>query len=78
MKISSKEELQQIAFNHSSEIDFQVFMSLHKRSTTEPYCFLVIDTAPSSDNSSHFRKNLLETLQKLIMTIDDIIKDENL
>ena len=78
MKISSKEELQQIAFNHSSEIDFQDFMSLHKRSTTEPYCFLVIDTAPSSDNSSHFRKNLLETLQKLIMTIDDIIKDENL
>ena len=78
MKISSKEELQQIAFNHSSEIDFQDFMSLHKRSTTEPYCFLVIDTAPSSDNSSHIIKNLLETLQKLIMTIDDIIKDENL
>ena len=78
MKFPNKRALQQNAFNLSPEIDFQDFMCLHKKSTTDPFCFLVIDTAPSSDNSSHFKKNLLETLQKLILAIDDIIKDEKL
>ena len=30
MKIPNKRELQQIAFNHSSDIDFQDFMYLYK------------------------------------------------
>ena len=30
MKISNKQELQQIAFNHSSDIDFRDFMNLYK------------------------------------------------
>ena len=30
MKIPSKPELQQIGFNHSSDIDFRDFMNLHK------------------------------------------------
>ena len=30
MKIINKKELQQIAFNHSSDIDFQDFMNLYK------------------------------------------------
>ena len=42
-KILNKRELQQIAFNHSSHIDFEDFMNLYKKSTTEPYSFLVID-----------------------------------
>ena len=29
MKIPNKQELQQIAFNHSSDIDFQDFMNLY-------------------------------------------------
>ena len=62
MKIPNKRELQQIAFNHSSDINFQEFMNLYKKSTTEPYSFLVIDTTLLSDNSSCFRKNLLETI----------------
>ena len=61
MKIPNKRELQQVAFNHSSDIDFHDFMDLYKKSTAEPYSLLVIDTTPSSDNSSRFRKNLLET-----------------
>ena len=61
MKIPNKRELQQIAFNHSSDLDFQDFMSLYKKSTAEPYSFLVIDATLPSDNFSHFRKNLLET-----------------
>ena len=62
MKIPNKRELQQIAFNHSSDIDFQDFMNLHKKCTAKPYSFLVIDTTLPSDNSLHFRKNLLERI----------------
>ena len=62
MKIPNKRELQQIAFSHSSDIDFQDFMNLYKKSNVETYSFLVIDTTLPSDNSSCFRKNLLETI----------------
>ena len=37
MKIPNKRELQQIAFNHSSDIDFQDFMNLYKKRTAKPY-----------------------------------------
>ena len=39
MKIPNKQELQQIAFNHSSDIDFQDFMHLYKKSTAKPVLF---------------------------------------
>ena len=61
MKIPNKRELQQIPFNHSSGIDRQHFMNLHKICTAKPYSFLVIDTTLASDNSSRF-KNLLERI----------------
>ena len=76
MKIPNKRDLQQIAFSNSSDINFQNFMNLYKKCTTEPYFLLAIDTTLASDNSLRFRKNLLERIQKLIMTIDDKIKDE--
>ena len=62
MQIPNKKELQQIAFNHSSDIDFQDFIDLYKKCTTKPYSFLVIDTTLASDNSLSFRKNLLERI----------------
>ena len=62
MKILSKRELQQIAFNHVSDIDFRDFMNLYKKCTEEPYSFLVFDTTLASDNSSRFRKNLSERI----------------
>ena len=40
--------------------------------------FLVNDAALASDNPSHFRKDLLERIQKIIMTIDDKIRHEKL
>ena len=43
MKIPSKRGLQQIAFNHSSDIDFQDFVNLYKKCTTNHILFLVID-----------------------------------
>ena len=39
MKIPNKRELQQIALNHSSDIDFKDFMKIYKKSTAEPYSF---------------------------------------
>ena len=36
MKITNKRELQQIALNHSSDIDFQDFMKIYKKYTKEP------------------------------------------
>ena len=62
MKIPNKWELQRIAFNHSSDIDFQDFMNLYKKYIGKPYSFLVIDTILASDNSFRFRKNLLERI----------------
>ena len=36
MKIPNKRELQQTAFNHSSDIEFQDFMNLYKKCTAKP------------------------------------------
>ena len=36
MKIPNKRELQQIALNHSSDIDFKDFMNIYKKYTKEP------------------------------------------
>ena len=60
MKIPNKRELQQIALNHLSDIDFKDFMKIYKKCNAEPYSFLVNDTILSSDNPLRFRKNLLE------------------
>ena len=49
MKIPNKEKLQQIAFSHSSDIDFKDFMNLYKKCTEEPYSFFHATLA--SDNS---------------------------
>ena len=62
IKIPNKWELQQIAFNHSSDVELKDFMNLYKTCTAKPYSFLVIDATLPSDNPSSFRKNLLERI----------------
>ena len=39
IKIPNKRELQQIASNHSSDIDFKDFIKFYKEYTKEPYSF---------------------------------------
>ena len=39
MKIPDKRELQQIATNHSSDVDFKDFMKIYKKYTAERYSF---------------------------------------
>ena len=62
MQIPNKQEIQQIAFNHSSDIDFKDFINLYKKCTAKSYCFLVIDATFASDNPLRFRKNLAERI----------------
>ena len=54
MKIPDKRELQQIALNHSSDIDFKDFIKIHKKCTAEPYSFLVNDTTLPSNSEIIF------------------------
>ena len=44
MKINHKRELQNIAINHSADIDYQDFKKIYRECTKEPYNFLTIDT----------------------------------
>ena len=60
MKIPNQRELQQIALNRSSDIDFKDFIKIHKNCTAEPYSFLVNDTTLPSDDPLRFRKNLFK------------------
>ena len=58
MKIPNKRELQQIAINHSSDINTKDFVEVYRKCTDKPYSFLVIDTTLPSNNLLRFRKNL--------------------
>ena len=58
MKVPNKRKFQQIALNHSSDTDFQVFMNLYKKCTGKQYSFLVINALLASDNPLRFRKNI--------------------
>ena len=56
MKITNKQELQQIAVNHSSDVSFKELMNLYKKMCCKTIFFLVIDANLASDNSFRFRK----------------------
>ena len=64
MKIQNKRELQQIALNHSLDIDFKDFIKIYETCTAEPYSFLVDDTTLPLDNSLRFSKSLLQKFLK--------------
>ena len=60
MKIPKKQEIEQVAIDHSSDINSKDFMELYRKFTTRKWSFLVIDTTLPSDNPLRFQKNLLE------------------
>ena len=62
MKINNKRELQNIAINHSADIDYQDFIKIYRECTKEPYNFLTIDTTLPASDPLRFRKNLFESL----------------
>ena len=62
MKINNKKELQNIAINHSADIDYQDFIKIYRECTKEPYNFLTIDTTLPASDPLRFRKNLFDSL----------------
>ena len=60
MKIPNRSELQQIACNHSPDIDFKGFMKICKKCTAEKYSLSVNDTTLQSDHLLRFRKKLFK------------------
>ena len=52
MKIPNKRKLQQIALNHSSDVDFQEFMNLYDKCNAKPYSFFSYWCYLASDNPS--------------------------
>ena len=57
-KIPNKRELQQIAINHSSDINTKDFINIYKKCIDKPYSFLVNDTTLSPDDPLRLRKDL--------------------
>ena len=62
MKINNRKELQNIAINHSTDIDYKDFIRSYRECTKEPSNFLTIDTTLSSSNPLRLRKKLFDTL----------------
>ena len=50
MKINNKRELQNIAINHSANIEYKHFLKIYRECTKETYNFLTIDTTLPSSN----------------------------
>ena len=61
MKINNKRELQNIAINHSADIDYKDFMKIYREYTKEPFNFLTIDTTLPASEPLRFRKNLFDS-----------------
>ena len=69
-KLNSKRELQNIAINHSVDIDYKDFVNIYRNCTKEPYNLLIINTTQPVDK--RFKNNFNDPLQK--MTINEQIK----
>ena len=61
MKIN-KRELQNIAIDHSADIDYKDFIKIYRECTRKPFNFLTIDTTLPASNTLRFRKNLSDSL----------------
>ena len=61
MKIHSKKELQNIAYDNSRDIDFKDFLKIYKNCIKEPYSFLAIDTTLPTGDPMRFRKNFSDS-----------------
>ena len=59
MKIKNRKELQNIAINHSADIDYKDFVKIHSEYTNKPDPFFTIDTTLPASDPLRFRKILL-------------------
>ena len=61
MKSNNRKELQNVAINHSTDIDYKDFMKIYREVTKEPFNFLIIDTTLPASNSLRFTTNLFDS-----------------
>ena len=61
MKTHHGRELQNIAKNHSGDIEYKDFVKIYRNCTNESYPFLTIDTTLPADNPMSFRKNFSDS-----------------
>ena len=61
MKINNRKNLQNIAINHSADIDYNSFMKIYRECTKELFKFLTIDTLLPANDSLRFRKTLFDS-----------------
>ena len=69
-KLNNKKELQNIAINHSADIDYKDFIKIYRNCTKEPFNILTIDTTKPIDKK--IIKNFDESLKN--MTVKDQLK----
>ena len=62
MKRNSKIELENIATDHSADIDYQDFMKIYRECTKGRFNFLTADTTLPASDPLRFRKNLFGSL----------------
>ena len=73
MKTNNKRELQNIAINHSADIDYQDFIKIYRECAREPYNCLTIDgTLPASVSLKKYSKKIY-----LILTYKNDNKGSN-
>ena len=60
MKIHNRRELQQIAINHSADINYKDFSKVYRYCRKELYCFLTVNTTLLADDPIRFRNNFLD------------------
>ena len=61
MKVNNKKELQNIAVNHSADIDYKNYMKIHRECTKEIFNFFAIDTTLPESYPLRFRKIFLDS-----------------
>ena len=59
MKINNGNVLQNIAINHSADIDYNDFVKICIECTRKRYSFLTIDTTLPASDPLRFKKNFL-------------------
>ena len=59
MKMNKRKELQNVAINHSEEIDYNDIVRIYRECRRKLYSFLTTDTTLPASDPLRFRKNLL-------------------
>ena len=59
MKINNKRELENIAIDHSADIDYKDFVKIYRECTSEPYSLLTIDTTLPASDYLRFKKKII-------------------